>query len=660
MTLKPVHLHTCWLIANNAKNSDGLLPEEIAQALSTTRNSKLFDESLNLCTDLAWIEQTAEGVRITKEGEKAIKRHWKFYKPTEKNVRALLSEHKLLDVLLDETEEKKKPKVLDLFCGVGGLSLGFETAGFRSSVAIDNDPEACEAHELNFPHCKVLNADINEIAADPIAKLMELTGTNEFDGVIGGPPCQGFSNMGERSVTDDRSFLTTRFAEIVLKLKPKFFLIENVPGLQKIGAKKEFLSWAANFSSPIGLYATELSDQVPFTPKSLGKRDRQFRKRLVSSIVKEMFETLQSDLFAPSRPLEEQFLAGKEYFFTAVDKTFAAKSFAAEEDWAVKAKDILLRAEELIDKIVWSSLIRVALSRKLNQSAKTKFQTLIEDYSYQHPDSYYAHLLAQHSDEPGMSSYNKLEVGPVLQSLLKKMDGEYEIFGPKVLVATDFGAPQTRKRLFIVGIRLDVGRKFEFPLPSHSTTSDAKSLEPTPTCLDAIDDLPKVDNFESLLSQDVFSTVHLDAPSSAFQEEARLLGCAPSDQTLPRLDWNPFIVDASKRTVHAPHVIERLEATKEGIQDSTSGKTRLKADGYSVTLRAGTREGKGSHTAVRPIHYEQNRVVTVREGARLMGFPDWIKLHETKWHGFRLVGNAVPKHFGQAIAKSILDCIREE
>ncbi|TOO40685.1 DNA cytosine methyltransferase, partial [Vibrio parahaemolyticus] len=121
----------------------------------------------------------------------------------------------------------------------------------------------------------------------------------------------------------------------------------------------------------------------------------------------------------------------------------------------------------------------------------------------------------------------------------------------------------------------------------------------------------------------------------------RLEDIAEGDLSLPRESWNPDVIDCCNRTIHAEHVVERLKTLEPGKQEATSHKPRLHPDRQSPTLRAGTRENKGSHTAVRPVHYEHLRVVSVREGARLMGYPDWMTFHKTKWHGFRLVGNGV-------------------
>ena len=81
---------------------------------------------------------------------------------------------------------------------------------------------------------------------------------------------------------------------------------------------------------------------------------------------------------------------------------------------------------------------------------------------------------------------------------------------------------------------------------------------------------------------------------------------------------------------------------------------RLHPEGICNTLRAGTASDRGAHTSPRPIHPKLARVITVREAARLHGYPDWFRFHATKWHGFRQIGNSVPPPLARAVAASLL------
>ncbi len=125
----------------------------------------------------------------------------------------------------------KKLKVVDLFSGCGGLSKGFLDAGFDVVLGVDNDAPSLETFQANHGHSKVLNADLfDKNAIEEIKKSTD----GEVDVLVGGPPCQGFSLTGTRSFDDKRNRLYLSFIEAVKELKPKAFLIENVPGLARL------------------------------------------------------------------------------------------------------------------------------------------------------------------------------------------------------------------------------------------------------------------------------------------------------------------------------------------------------------------------------------------------------------------------------------------
>lgn len=127
-------------------------------------------------------------------------------------------------------EKKSRPVVIDAFAGVGGMSLGAARAGFDLAAAVELDPIAIETHAVNFPLAKHLSWDV---AATTGEKLLEAAGLKfgELDGLIGGPPCQGFSEIGRRARHDPRNALFGHFFRLVSETQPRFFVAENVPGL---------------------------------------------------------------------------------------------------------------------------------------------------------------------------------------------------------------------------------------------------------------------------------------------------------------------------------------------------------------------------------------------------------------------------------------------
>jgi len=132
----------------------------------------------------------------------------------------------------------KRPICVDLFAGVGGLSLGFEQAGFDIACAVEVDAVHCAAHKFNFPETSVICRGVETLSADDIRGLG--LGDAKVSAVFGGSPCQGFSLMGKRSLDDPRNALVGHFMRLVLELAPDYFVLENVRGLS-IGKHVEFL-----------------------------------------------------------------------------------------------------------------------------------------------------------------------------------------------------------------------------------------------------------------------------------------------------------------------------------------------------------------------------------------------------------------------------------
>ena len=125
-----------------------------------------------------------------------------------------------------------KYNVLDLFCGCGGLSLGFEEAGYNVLLGIDIWEDALKTYAYNHKHSKILCADMSTLRGEDVK---DVVGDNSVDVIIGGPPCQGFSIAGKRIVDDDRNKLYKGFVRMVEYFKPKAFVMENVPNILSIG-----------------------------------------------------------------------------------------------------------------------------------------------------------------------------------------------------------------------------------------------------------------------------------------------------------------------------------------------------------------------------------------------------------------------------------------
>lgn len=138
--------------------------------------------------------------------------------------------------------ESQRPIGVDLFCGVGGMSLGFEQAGIDVVAAIDGDPIHVECYKRNFTSCSVESGDLSELSGSDVRRLTGL-GDRQIDVLFGGPPCQGFSCMGKREADDPRNLLLYHFARLVREMQPTYFVVENVTGLMAGEARSALASF---------------------------------------------------------------------------------------------------------------------------------------------------------------------------------------------------------------------------------------------------------------------------------------------------------------------------------------------------------------------------------------------------------------------------------
>lgn len=218
----------------------------------------------------------------------------------------------------------------------------------------------------------------------------------------------------------------------------------------------------------------------------------------------------------------------------------------------------------------------------------------------------------------------------------------------RVLNAADFGVPQRRKRVFILGYRSDCAPIF-YPEPIAIRNCEGKDYQPVVS--DALDDLPVGNGVEYLFNQDRYDGLFAE-PSSHYAKLMRNLIQEEGDR-YSKYRAPTKILTGCLRTRHDPEVIRRFRDTMPGSVEPISRYIRLSSSGLAPTLRAGTGPERGSHTSPRPIHPIEPRCITVREGARLHSFPDWFQFHAAKWHAFRQIGNSVPPRLARAVGQAV-------
>lgn len=215
---------------------------------------------------------------------------------------------------------------------------------------------------------------------------------------------------------------------------------------------------------------------------------------------------------------------------------------------------------------------------------------------------------------------------PELQTALAQLPERYVTFGPVVLDAADFGAATKRKRLFVFGFD-----------PARCEAFDHGDILAAQTGLTTVAQaLSGLDRFIDLTADDQF-------------DRCRMVGNQELSAYAERMAKPDRTFTGNMKTAHTPAVVDRFSKVKQGETDKIGRHPRLSLDGLCPTLRAGTGADMGSYQSVRPIHPTENRVITVREAARLQGFPDEHLFHPTIWHSFRMIGNSVSPLIAEAV-----------
>lgn len=222
----------------------------------------------------------------------------------------------------------------------------------------------------------------------------------------------------------------------------------------------------------------------------------------------------------------------------------------------------------------------------------------------------------------------------------------YDVHGPFVVDAGRFGAPTKRPRVVIFGFLRSSGAQFD---PQSFQTD----LAPEVTVRDALADLDGAMAIEDCNAG--FDWWNL-AETSEHSDYAMAAKAAPPQD----LGWPTAVVrmargevSGMRRTIHSPAVTTRFASVPPGTRDKVGRHHRLEWGGVAPTIRAGTGKELGSFQSVRPLHPVEPRVITVREGARLQGFPDWFVFHPTIWHSFRMIGNSVSPPMGHALLQAV-------
>ena len=221
----------------------------------------------------------------------------------------------------------------------------------------------------------------------------------------------------------------------------------------------------------------------------------------------------------------------------------------------------------------------------------------------------------------------------ILDEGISQVAGMYRVVGPTLLDASQFGVPTARRRVLVFGFRKPGNADFN---PAAASGAVQRTVR------DAIFDLPQPD---TTTVPDKNGGHWARYPENGDLSDYAALMRKPPPPGLGseyvRQACSNGLVSGLQPTCHTAPVKKRFAKVRPGRCDRVSRFPRLCWDHLAPTLRAGTGKDRGSYQAARPIHPRDNRVISVREAARIQGFPDWFQFHQTKWHSFRMIGNSI-------------------
>lgn len=520
--------------------------------------------------------------------------------------------------------------VIDLFAGAGGLSLGFQqTNKFTIKVAFENSPYMQETYRKNHPGVEVLGDVCNANYSEIVKKH------GPIDVVIGGPPCQGFSNANRQKnhAISQNNMLVKQYIRAILELQPKAFVMENVSMLR----------------SEVHRFYLEKRDEeliktykIPVKETPLQLIEKEFSFDGVQDIIKDKQRVLQylwPEVQYTVLNVFYKAAKNKEKLVCALAKhRKKAESFAEEHKIKDGCTDPILLANAKASQailsyyngIIQASEIKaqiepaIMIQRMLSKTCEIFDNNIVVDrYDYSN----------------GVTAViRSFAVFDYLNSILGSEANGYVITS-KVLCAADYGAPQKRMRFVVMGIKKRISSKVA--LPTGSFDEDQYR-----TVREAISDLEDEDTVINLI----------DDIGTPLAERQGLSELATSLRNAPVLK-NHLVTNTTDTAM------ERFKALKQG-QNFHALSDALKKNTYTdvertqntIYLRLNYDEPCGTVVNVRKsmwIHPVLNRAISVREAARLQTFPDSFVFYGSKDKQYQQVGNAVPPIMAKAIAKKL-------
>ena len=522
-------------------------------------------------------------------------------------------------------------RTIDLFAGAGGLSLGFlQTGKFDIKVAFENNPNMQETYRRNHPGVDVRG----DVCAADYEEIQKQYG--KIDVVIGGPPCQGFSNANRQKnhAISQNNMLVKQYIRAIRELQPLAFVMENVSMLRSdvhrfyldktdhdliiqnsydipmqetklVLLEKEYLFYGAmEIVQSIDAISENIWPEDCYVALNVIYKATKNPKKVVSALSKHKKKLLKYADKVTSNISESYIAIQSRTAFNAIqqffDGTLEVCKLKQAIEPAIMIQRMLSKAKEIFDN-----------------------QIVVDSYS---------------DENDLVAVIRSYAVFDYLKAILGTEPNSYAI-NADILCAANYGAPQKRNRFIVMGIKKSLADEVKLPVGTFSE-------ETYRTVRDAISDLQEVKTVTEV-ADDIGTSI------KAMSNISELGRALRDTDTL----FNHIITNTRETAM------ERFKALKQG-QNFHSLDDDLKTNTYTdvsrtqntIYLRLDYDQPSGTVVNVRKsmwVHPVLDRAVSVREAARLQTFPDSFVFCGTKDKQYQQVGNAVPPIMAKAIAKKL-------
>ncbi|EOH92395.1 DNA (cytosine-5-)-methyltransferase [Enterococcus haemoperoxidus ATCC BAA-382] len=511
--------------------------------------------------------------------------------------------------------------VIDLFAGAGGLSLGFsKNKEFKIVAAVEKDKYARETYLYNHKNedIKILS-DVRDIDYNSLKKSF-----NIVDVIIGGPPCQGFSNANRQksNIINSNNILVKEYFRAIKELKPKVFIMENV---KMLNSEKHRFYYSEIDQTEIDSLSIELrEDQIIIANRKYNDLDiikiatqNRYKNYLLSNSLYSLLNTL----LRKGRDIEkiEKFLE-KNLNKLATEIQKSTNDFLLTD---LNSFLLSIKESDFSDLFFEKFESFMNFQKGMKILEELVLNKIIVDFS-----------------NVGDTIYARVYSYSVIEYIEKVLKGEYKQFSG-VVNAINYGVPQKRNRFILTGIRSDLQCDDMLDFYTHKDNNFY-------TVRDAIEDLENI-NPEIDVKSD---------PKKIFLEKSSKTYLKNINDS--KLLFN-HVITATRETA-----LERFKVLKEGenfhnlekeLKDTYSNPERTQ---NTIYLRIKYDEPSGTVVNVRKsmwIHPVLDRAISIREAARLQSFPDSFVFKGTKDSQYQQIGNAVPPKLATFISDKVFDIL---